>query len=200
MTTCAEWYKKTSSLIREEKWSEVKQSEDCGCWMCARDFYEKFSIEKMFIKEGKFCKEAQEAALYLNFGQKLDWVEAIVSDVPLSMENLRNVVESGLVDVNTSGLAGSFLNYQSEYWMEALEYLFSKGCSVDIQDDNGYSLLMSANRWNDYDHQMSNFLLEHGADPLLEDKEGYTMVSYAKEYFLEEDQERFFGLIREASH
>ena len=50
----------------------------------------------MFVREGKFCKEAQEAALYLKFKQELKWVDVIISDGPLSMERLRTVVEMGL--------------------------------------------------------------------------------------------------------
>lgn len=197
MTKCLAWYNKTSVLIREEKWSELKQPEYCECWNCDKS---PFSVERMFVREGKFCKEAQEAALYLNFNQKLKWSDAIILDGPLSMERLRTVVEMGLVDVNVSGLAGSFLSHQSTHWREALEYLFSKGCSVDVQDDDGYSLLMNANRWwSNYDHQMSKFLLEYGADLFLEDKEGYNMVSYATENFSREDQERFFQLISEIS-
>jgi hypothetical protein len=80
----------------------------------------------MFVREGKFCKEAQEAALYLKFKQELKWVDVIISDGPLSMERLRTVVEMGLVDVNASGLDGSFLYHQETHWREALEYLLKR--------------------------------------------------------------------------
>ncbi len=56
---------------------------------------------------------------------------------------------------------------------------------------------MSVNSgWHGYRHQITKFLLEHGADPLLEDKEGYNMVSYATKYFSSEDKELFFGLLK----
>ena len=193
---CVSWYNKTSRLIRKEKWSKIKQAEYCNCLKCKEDL---FLIEMMFIKEGKFCKEAQKAALYLNKNQKLNWMEAIIRS-PMSMETLRSVIEEGLVDVNSTSyydsLASFLLFNDQTYWTEVLEYLFSKGCSVDIQDECGRTLLMTANAgWNGYQHYMTKFLMERGADPFLEDKEGYSMVSYAREYFSQEDKDKFFGLL-----
>ncbi len=198
---CVKWYNKTILLIREEKWTELEQPGDCSCWNCETECCR---IERMFIKEGKFCKKAQEAALYLNMNQKLNWVKGVVFFCN-NIETLKAIVESGIIDVNSS-LAGMLLSYNVSYWMEALEYLFEKGCSVDIQDDNGNSLLMNANLcwdsyenenpwWTNYEYEMTKFLLERGADPLLEDKEGYNLVSYAKECFSKEDQDRLFEMI-----
>lgn len=191
---CVKWYNKTTLLIREEKWSELEQPGYCYCWECGNDQF--YRIERIFITEGKFCKKAQEVALYLNMNQKLKWTEAIAVS-PFNMEKLSAMVESGIVDVNDSSLAGTFLSHHVPYWTEALEYLFDKGCSVDIQDDDGYSLLMNANRcWSNYEHDMTKFLLERGAEPFLEDKEGYSLVSYSKEYFSKQDQDRLFEMMR----
>lgn len=199
---CVKWFNTTSLLIREEKWSEIQQPGYCSCWECLErqnhDGIIDVRIEKMFIKEGKFSKKAQQAALYMNMNRNLHWIEAIVLSPPLTMEILIDMVEVGLVDVNASSfysLAGTFLVSEISYKRDALEYLFSKGCSVDIQDEDGRNLLRTANSWNGYDHQMTKFLIEHGADPFLEDKEGYSMVSYAKEYLSREDQENFFEII-----
>lgn len=198
---CKEWKNQTSFLIREEKWSEIKQPDDC--WFCNK----KHLIENMFIKEGKFSVEAQAVALYLNKNEKIDWAEAIIYSPPLSMEKLRDVVELGLIDVNYSSyksLVGMFTFPYIPYWMDALDYLFKKGCSVDIQDNDGYSILMGANagcnyfcsyRNNDHNYNMTKFLLERGADPFLETKKGCNIVSYAKKYFSNEDQEHLFQLI-----
>jgi len=196
---CVKWYKEMSLLIRDEKWSEVRQPEYCTCRECQNSWNGNLTVEKMFIKEGKFSKEAQQAAFYMNINQKLNWIDAIVLSPPLSMEILIEMVEGGLVDVNSTGfysLAGRFLVTEISYKREVLEYLFSKGCSVDIQDDDGRSLLRSANAgWYGYDHQTTKFLIEKGADPWLEDKEGCSMVSYAKEYLSREEQDSFFELI-----
>lgn len=193
---CVEWYRQTTVLVREERWSEIKQAEYCNCWQCKEDLC---LIEIMFVEEGKFCKKAQQAALYLNRNQKLNWIDAIIKSSPLSMEKLRCVVEEGLVDVNATSYYDSLASIVCEkmpYWRDALTYLFSNGCSPDIQDETGRSLLININSgWNGYNHQMTKFLLEHGADPLLEDKEGFSMVSYAEKYFSEEERIQFFELV-----
>jgi len=213
---CSTWKDQTSVLIREEKWSYLTQPYDCSCRSCNKQY----RIEKMFIKEGKFSIEAQDAALYLNKNNKLDWAEAIICSPPLTMEKLRDVVESGLIDVNYSShhsLAGMFMFPYVPYWKDALKYLFEKGCSIDIQDNDGYSILMSANagcnyfvsikydydeeydfdEHNDHNYNTTKFLLEQGADPFLETKKGCNIISYAKKYFSVEDQERLFQLIEE---
>jgi ankyrin repeat protein len=130
---------------------------------------------------------------------KLNWVDAISVSPVLSMDKLRTMVETGLLDANSTGdisLAGSFLLRQAPHWREALDYLFAKGCSVDIQDDMGCNLLMTANGvWTSYDHEKTKFLLERGADPLLADKDGTTIVHIAEKYFSPKDRKKFFKLI-----
>lgn len=197
---CAEWIEKTSNLIRCEKWSQLTQPPPCChgyCQICEHEEPLPCRIERMFIKEGKFCNKAQEIALYMNKNKPLDWKVAIAMSQTLSVEKLKDVVEYGLIDVNDSSLPRTFLSrYNVPHWKEAIEYLFEKGCSVDIQDDDGYSLVMNANCWwKRYDHEQTKFLLERGADPFLENKEGYSLVSYAKEYFSKEEQNRLFELI-----
>lgn len=199
---CENWINKTSLLIREEKWLELIEQQPI-CY-----FDRKYLIEMMFIKEGKFSINAQDVALYLNKNKNLKWAEAIMScRSPLSMGKLIDVVEAGLIDVNYSSynsFAGTFLcqNYVP-YWKEAIEYLFSKGCSVDIQDEDGCNLLLVVNYgWNtfkkdDHNYEMTKFLLECGTDTLLEDKQGYNIISYCKDFFSTEDQERFFALVNE---
>lgn len=205
---CIDWYNQTSNLIREEKWEELVQPGNCLCSFCNS----LHRIEKMFIKEGKFSTEAQTFALYLNKNNKLEWMDAIICSPPLTMKKLKDVIETGLIDVNYSSynsLAGTFLNHDCHdyvpYWKEALDYLFSKGCSPNIQDNDGYSLLMCANAgWNTWsslhhNYHMTLYLLEKGADPFLEDKKGNNMISYAKEFFSKKEQKHLFQVIKKYS-
>lgn len=182
MLHCPEWYKNTTLLIKEEKWECITKAENCGCWHCGL-----VSIERMFITQGKFCNNAQETALYLNDNKKLNWADALMHS-PISMETLINMVELG-IDVNDTSVAKSFIFHFSPHWKDALEYLFSKGCSVDIQDEDGSNLLMAATRWWRWQEgdNMIRFLLERGADIHLQNKKGVNIISHAKKYFSKED-------------
>lgn len=155
------WRKNMTILIKEEKWEDLTQNKDCGCWHCGL-----VSIERIFINEGKFCNNTQEAALYLNNNKKLNWNDALMLS-PINIETLITMVDSGLIDVNHRNVAKAFIFHFSP---------FSKGCSVDIQDiqdiqdEYGDSLLIIANKWWCTSDNITRFLLEHGADPLLENK------------------------------
>lgn len=132
------------------------------------------------------------------------WFKIIINNVP-SFTKIKYFIENDFIDVNNGSYNYTLLSIHlnrsyGNYWREKLDYLLSEkvGYNINIQNRNGDNCLLSfircrfiRNRFRlDYinytedqllqSYEKIIYLLENGADPLLEDKEGVCTLEFLK--------------------
>jgi ankyrin repeat protein len=77
-----------------------------------------------------------------------------------------------------TGYAGNSHRHAANAWLPAVRYLVEEvGADVNARDENGYSPLHNAASRGDI--EVIQYLLEHGADPMVVSREGQTAVDMA---------------------
>jgi len=85
----------------------------------------------------------------------------------------------GILEKDPLGFLEASIRYAKP---ELCEYLLDKGLDVNVQDDNGRTLLIHALKFRNL--QTVESLLAHGANPDIPDKEGLLAVDYAARAYL----------------
>jgi ankyrin repeat protein len=163
---------------------------------------EEITIEYLLLSDT--CLPDEALTMFGDY--KPNWMLAVLQRRP-PIQLLQIMAQKGLIQFNQTdaySLPGIYLAHRHFDFKPVLDFLFTNGCSVDIQDDEGWTPLMTAIKHNfaycddddedEYDggysgasrlnalcYEQVRYLLEAGADPLLEDKDGDSPLSYARE-------------------
>ncbi len=131
------------------------------------------------------------------------WFEVICATVP-SFDKLSYFVNNKMIDPNCGSYKYTLLDLYAQYKVittstkfdsKYFDYILSPqvGCNINIQNACGESILLSIIREMSEDEDIYdtieyiniyidtiNYLLEKGADPLLENKEGMCALEYSR--------------------
>lgn len=194
-SNCLQWRRQTIQLIKEEKWDmlEINPCLFDDCAICQNSVMRLDLLEPLFLIP-TFTLEIQRAIERMYGPQSRDhWYRMLLEQVP-SLSTLRYFIENGLIDIHCGKYAYTIFNifsqyYRSENVFDLWEYLLSDGVgyNINLQDSQGnnilLSLLLRLDYYADDEHnllstQKITYLLQKGADPLLENKDGVSAWSH----------------------
>ena len=81
-------------------------------------------------------------------------------------------------NINNNEIFWDFFDFNGGTWEEKVNQLLDKGIPIDVQDDEGRTILHRAIE-DDYSY-LAELMLENGANPNIEDKNGDTPLDYAE--------------------
>jgi hypothetical protein len=222
-SNCLRLRRETTELIRNKKWDLV-QGNQCNrddCTVCTNPFMSSYPLKQILMYSERMTLEIQQTIERI-YGKQTEygWFKMILENCP-SITILSYFIENKLINPNYSIQQYTLLGYYSMYyytsWTNMFEYLLSPeiGYDINIQSEDGDNCLLSIiseyyydndNRNNIEEREEENllicneklrYLLERGADPLLQNKEGICALDYARnlETFTQEIQIRLVQLL-----
>lgn len=180
---CQFWYDQVRKLAKKELWYLIQPCQECA------DSSYRFEAAK-FICSG--IHRGGQAAIERLYPEGVDWKALF-----LQIYDDRNfdcfvyLTQNGLLDPNSSHLfAEQILMQRENKWEAQMEYYISIGGNINLQDENGVSLIgtmLMCQRMNIHNANVDylkriRFLLNNGADPMLEDHSGMTSLEFARDY------------------
>jgi len=202
---CFRKRRETVRLIYKEKW-ELIQKHTCvkDCTVCNNPIMGKIEdhvIKHITLFSKYFNLDVQKAIERMHDGEMTQekWFLYIMQNPP-SLKTLLYLIKNNLINPDYGSgevtLFSLYINESSYYWLKTFEIILSDniGFNINLQDKYGGNILLSVLR-KDYEdfypkeieekyiqnyNEKIIYLLEKGADPLLEDKEGISPIEYAR--------------------
>lgn len=206
---CLQSRKETITYIRNQQWDLV-QGNQCNhydCTVCSNPVMSPFPLRQIFTCIEKMTPEVQKTIERI-YGEQTSesWLKMMLESCP-PIRVLSYFVENNLIQANDSfgrySLLGYYNLFSSKYtWKGIFDTLLSPeiGYDINIQTEDGSNCLLSVIFEDYYDgedrmeymeetqeesitlsNQKIQYLLEKGADPLLENKEGVCALTYARQ-------------------
>jgi hypothetical protein len=196
------------TLINEEKWHLIDEyvCSINNCRVCNNPVIKSdmFPIGFLFNKNN-FNSEIQNTIerIYIKMNykdqpdktklKKEEWFLLIIKIVP-KINVLSYFIENNLINPNHGSEQVTLLElyciYKDQH-TQYLDYILSQevGFNINLQNSYGENVILSTLRLYFYQYEQTdyvferynrliNYLLERGADPLLEDKEGISPIQY----------------------
>jgi hypothetical protein len=186
---CAYWCDRVTRLAEKERWDMINPCPECQC-----AFYPDIRYNAIRFIYNRWCglSPGMQAAIERLYPGGVDWSALFLQLYDDSnYERFVYLTQRGLLDPNGSHLyAEQILLQRGEEWEAQMEYYQSIGGNVNLQDGDGASLLatiLMCQRMNLHHAQVDytkriRFLLDKGADPLLEDHSGMTALDFARDH------------------
>jgi hypothetical protein len=207
----SECYKKriiVTNLVRNKEWNLIKECNECvkECTVCKSNAIniKDHPMACIFLFSDDFNLEAQKTIERI-YGEmsKEKWFSNIIKYKP-RFDKLYYFIQNNLIDSNYASdftLLGLYSIYSCTFeWLNIFEYILSDevGFNINLQDNNGNNILLTILYFYYYDNQdfyederldiyikICNekliYLIQRGADPLLENKKGVCALDYARE-------------------
>ena len=196
----------TAELINKQKWDLI-QKHTCveDCTVCNNPIIGNIEDNpiKCILLYKEFNLDCQKTIerIYGEMTQE-KWFLSIMKQTP-SSDSLSYFIKNKLIDVDYGSEKVTLFSLYAIYtcgfyWEKTFNIILSDdiGFNINLQDKYGQNILLSLLRKDYYDkedfypeerqdkyiqnyNQKIIYLLEKGADPLLEDKEGISAIEYA---------------------
>jgi hypothetical protein len=199
---------KVMNLVRNKEWDLIKECDECPneCTVCSFNTgnIKDHPMSCIFLFSQEFNLQAHKTIerIYGEMSKK-KWTSSIIKYKP-QFDKLYYFIQNNLIDINYSSeftLLGLYSVYSSTFeWINIFEYFLSDevGFNINLQDNNGNNILLTILYFDYNDNEdfyeverldkyikisieKLTYLLERGADPLLENKKGVCALEYARE-------------------
>lgn len=225
INNCLKWRQNTIHLIIDEKWDQI-ESNPCpynNCFICEEKQLPECPLQPLFVYPHVFTIKIQSIIERIYGPQTSNsWFKMILKYYP-KLTILQYFIENRLIDIHNGSYNYTlFSKYAISYRYGTIykwgNYLLSEevGYNINIQDCAGENVLLTYLRFSYYDeddffpqereekHLLNYneniiYLLEKGADPLLEDFEGISSLEYARNLstFPQDQKDRLIQLLEQ---
>jgi hypothetical protein len=201
-STCALWRRTIIQSINEQKWDQIEKNPCTSqeCTLCQSRVTGPYPL-KPLLTIPIFTRSVQNVIERI-YGPLTpdDWYRILLENIS-TLSTLRYFIENRLIDIQCGRYNYTIFVLFSQYYRQETfalwDELLSLGYDINLQDSVGDNALLAFLRFEYYDgeeydeedrleeslldaNQKIAYLLQRGADPLLENKDGVSAWSYVR--------------------